>query len=1218
MESAPTSTSTSVSTPQTHSQIQSQSEHPRQQQQQRRKPRNNPRPRPANPTSHTANTNTANTNTTEENGQPNRRPKKPRVKEDKSGGNNTNPGDNGRDKGKEKERLGPSKPRRGAKFNPSLTTTTTDAKQESEGGGSSSSSRRNRFRNNYKRPALPDTGADDLTSNLIRGLSRAPYADCPICFNAIYPPQAIWTCSPLIPILSDDSEGENERKEVEYCYTPFHLKCIRPWAEKSFNDVKAAWEARGEPERGGEWRCPGCQGRRNRLVGRYTCFCGATPNPPNPTNRLFTPHSCGNPCSRARVASSRSHASCTHPCPLLCHPGPCPPCKVTIELKCNCPRQRVIAIKCSDVVSSSNSSTSPQAQVVSCGEPCGKSLNCSKPDSHFCMRTCHEGPCEPCKETEVRMCWCRKTERVSMCGDLGEGEEVDKGREEDGWDGCGLDSVLPGTVGGNEDVSRKMRKGFSCSQTCAKPFDCGVHTCQRVCHPSLNPDEKRLHCPLSPDVVQTCPCGKRGISPSTLTNANAKDSSNLFPARTSCTSPIPTCGATCLKPRSRLGNKGCDHPCQHPCHTGPCPPCKVEVVRPCRCGGTRVKVECGSVTAGTSGDNGVKEILCDRPCLALRSCGRHQCGRVCCPLGAITSSAAAAAASSSSSTSARRNANAMNPNDLEDLLGLDPALQVLHECSLTCGKMLSCGNHACEEKDHKGPCKPCLRSSFDELTCFCGQTTMDPPIPCGTTLADLHCPYPCPLPPPPCGHPKAPHTCHPPSTSSTNNTNGCPPCIYLTAKPCSCGKKTIPNVKCSLDNEKVKCGMVCGKRLDCGVQGHVCERVCHSGECGSGVGNGEGKRKGGGCGRVCGKGRRGCLPAHHPCTSPCHAPSACPEDTPCQSVISITCPCGRIKQSVLCGKSSTSQGQDTSQGQERGNSQRELKCTSECEIAKRNRRLAEALGIDTSARQAQRGGSGGADTGGVGGAGADYNDELVTFGRKENAKGKFLGIVEKAFTDFVVSNKKSQVLPSMPPDRRKFVHDLASVYRMDTQMVDQEPYRSVQIIRRIDTRIPTPTLSAYITSLGSQGSSASLGKLTDMKLGSTTGSGIGSSSTPSWRSGAAATSSTTSSVGNKVPTNSVMGNRGWTSVVAQRPGATIPGVGTSSGPSSGTVTPWNSISRAGTPHQGQAQGGGSGNRVTGGSAAAHRSKTPNTSTSTTQTPPPVDDEPVPDDWEDDA
>ena len=60
----------------------------------------------------------------------------------------------------------------------------------------------------------------------------------------------------------------------------------------------------------------------------------------------------------------------------------------------------------------------------------------------------------------------------------------------------------------------------------------------------------------------------------------------------------------------------------------------------------------------------------------------------------------------------------------------------------------------------------------------------------------------------------------------------------------------------------------------------------------------------------------------------------------------------------------------------------------------------------------------------------------------------------------------------MPEARRKFVHDLASVYRMDTQMVDQEPRRSVQLIRRIDTRMPVPLLSTTI-----QGQGQGLGKL---------------------------------------------------------------------------------------------------------------------------------------------
>lgn len=45
-------------------------------------------------------------------------------------------------------------------------------------------------------------------------------------------------------------------------------------------------------------------------------------------------------------------------------------------------------------------------------------------------------------------------------------------------------------------------------------------------------------------------------------------------------------------------------------------------------------------------------------------------------------------------------------------------------------------------------------------------------------------------------------------------------------------------------------------------------------------------------------------------------------------------------------------------------------------------------------------------------------------------------------------------------------------------MVDQEPHRSVQLIRRIDTRIPTPLLSA---SLASHDSPPVLGKLVDLR-----------------------------------------------------------------------------------------------------------------------------------------
>lgn len=55
---------------------------------------------------------------------------------------------------------------------------------------------------------------------------------------------------------------------------------------------------------------------------------------------------------------------------------------------------------------------------------------------------------------------------------------------------------------------------------------------------------------------------------------------------------------------------------------------------------------------------------------------------------------------------------------------------------------------------------------------------------------------------------------------------------------------------------------------------------------------------------------------------------------------------------------------------------------------------------------------------------ASYSDEVVGFARVNH---KFLLVVEKAFSDFVASQKKTQVLPHMPPDRRKFVHDVSSV-----------------------------------------------------------------------------------------------------------------------------------------------------------------------------------------------
>ncbi|ESK87323.1 shuttle craft like transcriptional regulator [Moniliophthora roreri MCA 2997] len=955
--------------------------------------------------------------------------------------------------------------KRGIKFNAGLTNT------EGEGEPSSSSNRRSRYKpKGYG--VEPDLTSDDLTSNLIRGLRQPPYQDCVICCEPVRPPQPTWSCSPLTPIVAEDNaEGAHE---PQYCWTTFHLKCIRSWSEKSFNDVKAAWIARGEEGRGGEWRCPGCQGRRNVLTDGYRCFCGSTPHP---NNRLATPHSCGNPCSRPRT-------TCSHPCSLLCHPGPCPPCKVTLETVCGCVRKRVLVIKCGE--NRDQHGRSKGELNVSCGGKCEKPLACGK---HTCQRVCHLGECSPCEESETLSCWCDKTERQGRCG---EGE------------------MWAGSLGCDERQQPSEglgRWGFSCDTLCGKPYDCGEHFCERKCHPTSR-NMARGHCPLSPDRVRTCPCGKKGFA---VDSSSFTDPDKMFPPRAKCTDPIPSCGLPCQKLHLRTdGGEGlqCEHSCQVACHTGPCPPCSVVVTRPCRCGNMNKKMLCGDLQKET-------EILCDKACTTLRACGKHQCNRLCCPMASF---------GGAGKGKGKKRAGVVSDEVM------DEALKALHECDLVCGKLLTCGNHACEERDHRGPCKPCLRSSFEEAICPCGRTVLEPPVPCGT---QVQCPFPCARPDPPCGHPKARHACHPAGTS-------CPPCVVLTSKLCACGKKEVPNKPCSLVREKVGCGTVCRKLMECGF--HRCDRLCHADDCGR-------------CTSMCGKSRKLCLPVQHPCTHLCHAPAICPEDEPCQSLVALTCDCGRIKLSVHCGKS-------TSSPQGSSKLRNPPKCNSECSVAQRNARLADALGINVASRS------------GAGGGEMTYNDELVAFAR---ANMKFLGLVESAFAEFISSPKRSQVLPHMPPERRKFVHDLAHVYRLDTQMIDQEPNRSVQIIRRIDTRVPHPLLSTHIST---PSAGPTLGKLGDLRSGTTTPS----SSASSWRK--------------PTPTPAASQPKGWTSVVA-RPNPTL-SAGSQTQPRS-TPPVSNGPSRTSTPV------GTSASRPTGVPAA-------NITTTTTTN----SSEDVPDNWEDDV
>lgn len=141
----------------------------------------------------------------------------------------------------------PTQRRRAARFNPALSEPTAGVSGKdapAQAGGNSS----------RKRTRAPP--GDDLTSILTFALSNPPYPECMICFNPMLPGHPSWSCAP------------KEEKDAQSCWNTFHLKCIKPWAEKSVKDTEDAWRARGE-ERKGEWRCPGCQSKREIVPRKY-------------------------------------------------------------------------------------------------------------------------------------------------------------------------------------------------------------------------------------------------------------------------------------------------------------------------------------------------------------------------------------------------------------------------------------------------------------------------------------------------------------------------------------------------------------------------------------------------------------------------------------------------------------------------------------------------------------------------------------------------------------------------------------------------------------------------------------------------------------------------------------------------------------------------------------------------------------------------------------
>ncbi|XP_069586667.1 transcriptional repressor NF-X1 [Ranitomeya imitator] len=633
----------------------------------------------------------------------------------------------------------------------------------------------------------------------------------------------------------------------------------------------------------------------------------------------------------------------------------------------------------------------------SCGELCGKKrsgLDCP----HSCNILCHPGPCPSCPAFVTKTCECGRTSQSVRCGQSSTmhcanvcGNPLNCG-EHNCNQVCHAGKCQPCQqvihqvcyCGGNSrDVLCGTDKdnydgfgNFSCQKLCGKKLNCGKHGCTEVCHP-----QPCQPCPRLPQIVRFCPCGQTPLSK--LLELGCVD-------RKTCTDPIPSCGKTCGKPLP-CGSHDFIHTCENLCHEGECGPCSRTSNVSCRCGFKTKEVPCAII----QNEEDIT-FICDKRCNKKRQCGRHKCSDICCV-------------------------------DKE------------HKCSLICGHKLNCGLHRCDQPCHRGNCQNCWQTSFDELTCYCGESIIYPPVPCGTR-------------PPECKNScTRQHECDHPVFHSCHSEDKCPPCTYLTQKWCMGKHELRNNIPCHLTD--ISCGLRCNQLLKCAM--HKCKRICHKGECLIAED----------CKQPCIVPRPDC---GHPCLAACHPSQPCPPSM-CSAMVDLQCDCGRRKESVVCATASSAYqriaaismatkltemqlGDSVDIGKlvtKKEIKQTRLQCDEECLALERNRRLAEALNITENSDPFNTR------------SGFKFSDSLKDDARKDL---KFVSDIEKEVKALVEAvnkgkqTKKSHCFPPMNRDHRKVIHDLAEVYGVESVSYDNEPKRNV-VITAIKGKSMCPSVS---------------------------------------------------------------------------------------------------------------------------------------------------------------
>lgn len=112
-------------------------------------------------------------------------------------------------------------------------------------------------------------------------------------------------------------------------------------------------------------------------------------------------------------------------------------------------------------------------------------------------------------------------------------------------------------------------------------------------------------------------------------------------------------------------------------------------------------------------------------------------------------------------------------------------------------------------------------------------------------------------------------------------------------------------------------------------------------------------------------------------------------------------------------------------------------------MAQRNAKLAEALGLSPAEQQSRS-------------HPREYPATALSYYASNR---RFAEDLERSYTDFIRSYRHAMLLTPTSPAQRNFMHDLASVFRLQTEDVDDEPRRAVAVRRTQFAQAPEPSLT---------------------------------------------------------------------------------------------------------------------------------------------------------------